>query len=322
MVDQPFRREAVAASGLHLLGSCDRWRHRRVCPDLRSHHIRGGDRPCHRFALRHLARHVSGACLVVGALASPPQSRALRSEAISPAGCGRPGTPPLQTRSNSVTESTAFSCGGLAILIGASLALGAARGSAAGHQQRASRRALQQPSRCWRSNPTGCFARIAARTTRWSRISARRPRGSSPPASDTPTWPPTDRAYLVRMVMTRTGLAAARCRAPRDRVIAQARRAIRRAAGQRRHPALSPRRPPRLLAGAAVAWYAAGFGGRHRDGEPLPTFLALIGRACRRKGMPSARDTWRGDHSDRGQNRPRHSPNPDRSQPATPAVRA
>ena len=27
-----------------------------------------------------------------------------------------------------------------------------------------------------------------------------------------------------------------------------------------------------LLAGAAVAWYAAGFGGRHRDGEAIPAF--------------------------------------------------
>jgi hypothetical protein len=27
-----------------------------------------------------------------------------------------------------------------------------------------------------------------------------------------------------------------------------------------------------LLAGAAVAWFAAGFGGRHRDGEAIPAF--------------------------------------------------
>jgi hypothetical protein len=26
------------------------------------------------------------------------------------------------------------------------------------------------------------------------------------------------------------------------------------------------------LAGAAVAWFAAGFGGRHRDGEAIPAF--------------------------------------------------
>src|SRR4029079_3624421 len=76
----PLPTRGRGRSGLHLLGSCDRWRHRRVCPDLRSHHIWGGDRPCHRFALRHLARYVSGACLVVGALASAHRSHELCSK--------------------------------------------------------------------------------------------------------------------------------------------------------------------------------------------------------------------------------------------------
>jgi len=29
---------------------------------------------------------------------------------------------------------------------------------------------------------------------------------------------------------------------------------------------------PRLFRAATVAWYAAGFGGRHRDGEAMPAF--------------------------------------------------
>ena len=79
----PLPTRGRGRSGLHLLGSCDRWRHCRVCPDLRSHHIRGGDRPCHRFALGHLARYVSGACLVVGALASAHRSRELCARRLS-----------------------------------------------------------------------------------------------------------------------------------------------------------------------------------------------------------------------------------------------
>ena len=53
-------------------------------------------------------------------------------------------------------------------------------------------------------------------------------------------------------------------------VIAQARRAIRRARANA--VILAFMAAASLLAGAAVAWYAAGFGGRHRDGEAMPAF--------------------------------------------------
>jgi len=79
-----------------------------------------------------------------------------------------------------------------------------------------------------------------------------------------------DRAYLVRLVMARTGLAQPDAERRVTEVIAQARRAIRRA---RAHAViLAFMAAASLLAGAAVAWFAAGFGGRHRDGEAVPAF--------------------------------------------------
>jgi hypothetical protein len=79
-----------------------------------------------------------------------------------------------------------------------------------------------------------------------------------------------DRAYLVRMVMTRTALAQPDAERRVTEVIAQARRAIRRARANA--VILAFMAAASLLAGAAVAWYAAGFGGRHRDGEAIPAF--------------------------------------------------
>ena len=79
-----------------------------------------------------------------------------------------------------------------------------------------------------------------------------------------------DRAYLVRMVMTRTGLAQPDAERRVTEVIAQARRAIRRARANA--VILAFMAAASLLVGAAVAWYAAGFGGRHRDGEAIPAF--------------------------------------------------
>jgi hypothetical protein len=79
-----------------------------------------------------------------------------------------------------------------------------------------------------------------------------------------------DRTYLVRMVMARTGLAQPDAERRVTEVIAQAQRAIRRARANA--VILAFMAAASLLAGAAVAWFAAGFGGRHRDGEPLPAF--------------------------------------------------
>ena len=79
-----------------------------------------------------------------------------------------------------------------------------------------------------------------------------------------------DRAYLVRLVMARTGLAQPDAERRVAEVIAQARRAIRRARANA--VILAFMAAASLLAGAAVAWFAAGFGGRHRDGEAVPAF--------------------------------------------------
>ena len=79
-----------------------------------------------------------------------------------------------------------------------------------------------------------------------------------------------DRAYLVRLLMARTGLAQPDAERRVTEVIAQARRAIRRARANA--VILAFMAAASLLAGAAVAWFAAGFGGRHRDGEAVPAF--------------------------------------------------
>jgi hypothetical protein len=79
-----------------------------------------------------------------------------------------------------------------------------------------------------------------------------------------------DRAYLVRLVMARTGVAQPDAERRVTEVIAQARRAIRRARANA--VILAFMAAASLLAGAAVAWFAAGFGGRHRDGEAVPAF--------------------------------------------------
>ena len=112
-----------------------------------------------------------------------------------------------------------------------------------------------------------------------------------------------DRAYLVRMVMARTGLAQPDAERRVTEVIAQAQRAIRRARANA--VILAFMAAASLLAGAAVAWFAAGFGGRHRDGEPLPAFW------LNRPGVPV-----RGYAVDRGRRpgdriRPRAEPSPD-----------
>ena len=73
-----------------------------------------------------------------------------------------------------------------------------------------------------------------------------------------------------RLVMARTGLAQPDAERRVTEVIAQARRAIRRARANA--VILAFMAAASLLAGAAVAWFAAGFGGRHRDGEAVPAF--------------------------------------------------
>jgi hypothetical protein len=72
-----------------------------------------------------------------------------------------------------------------------------------------------------------------------------------------------DRTYLVRLVAARTSLSPADAERRVGEVVAQAKLAVQRA----RHSAvlLAFFTAASLLLGAAVAWFAAGYGGRHRE---------------------------------------------------------
>ena len=77
-----------------------------------------------------------------------------------------------------------------------------------------------------------------------------------------------DRAYLVRLTAANTGLAAPEAEKRVDTIITQARDNIRKA--RRAGVILAFMAGAAALLGAAVAWFAAGAGGAHRDGgSPL-----------------------------------------------------
>jgi hypothetical protein len=78
-----------------------------------------------------------------------------------------------------------------------------------------------------------------------------------------------DRAYLVRLVAGRTGLAPADAERRVDDVVARARDNIRRA--RRGAVILGFMAGAAALVGAAAAWFAAAMGGRHRDGAVAPS---------------------------------------------------
>jgi hypothetical protein len=78
-----------------------------------------------------------------------------------------------------------------------------------------------------------------------------------------------DRAYLVRLTAANTGLAPPEAAKRVDTVIAQARDSIRKA--RRASVILAFMAGAAALLGAAVAWYAACAGGRHRDGTSAPS---------------------------------------------------
>jgi hypothetical protein len=77
-----------------------------------------------------------------------------------------------------------------------------------------------------------------------------------------------DRTYLTRLVAARTGLSPGDA----DRRISQVREDARRAARRARAMAVIVgfMTAASLAAGAAAAWFAAGIGGRHRDGAISP----------------------------------------------------
>jgi hypothetical protein len=79
---------------------------------------------------------------------------------------------------------------------------------------------------------------------------------------------PDDRAYLVRLVAARTGLAAADAEARVTDVVARAKESIDRA--RRSAVILGFMTAAAALIGAAAAWLAAGAGGQQRDGRAGP----------------------------------------------------
>jgi hypothetical protein len=93
-----------------------------------------------------------------------------------------------------------------------------------------------------------------------------------------------DRAYLVQLVTTTTGLAGPDAEHRVDMVIADARTAISRTRASTVILAFSV--ATALLLGAAAAWAGAETGGRHRDGMPLPHWMSHSNRFVRR------RSTW------------------------------
>jgi hypothetical protein len=78
-----------------------------------------------------------------------------------------------------------------------------------------------------------------------------------------------DRAYLVRLTAANTGLAAPEAEKRVDTIIAQARDNIRKA--RRAGVILAFMAGAAALLGAAIAWFAACAGGRHRDGTSAPS---------------------------------------------------
>ncbi|MBR0974400.1 MULTISPECIES: hypothetical protein [Bradyrhizobium] len=94
-----------------------------------------------------------------------------------------------------------------------------------------------------------------------------------------------DRTYLVQQVAAATGLAAPDSERRVDAVVADAHTAISRA--RRNSVIVAFSVAAAALIGAAVAWAAAVAGGRHRDGEPLPNWMASSNRFHRSpRAMP------------------------------------
>ncbi|WP_298245056.1 hypothetical protein [uncultured Bradyrhizobium sp.] len=94
-----------------------------------------------------------------------------------------------------------------------------------------------------------------------------------------------DRAYLVQQVAGLSGLQAPDAERRVDALIVDAKTAINRA--RRNSIIVAFSIAAATLIGAAVAWAAAVAGGRHRDGEPLPNWMASSNRFHRNpRAMP------------------------------------
>lgn len=90
-----------------------------------------------------------------------------------------------------------------------------------------------------------------------------------------------DRAFLVQLVGTVTGLGGPDAERRVDTSIADAKRAIARTRASTIMVSFSV--ATSLLLGAIAAWAGAEAGGRHRDGMPLPQWMRHTGRFNRRR---------------------------------------
>ena len=92
-----------------------------------------------------------------------------------------------------------------------------------------------------------------------------------------------DRAYLIQQVGALTGLSAPDAERRTDNVIGAAKTAIERS--RRSTIILAFSVATAILLGAVVAWAAACAGGRHRDGAPLPDWMARSDELARRRAF-------------------------------------
>jgi hypothetical protein len=90
-----------------------------------------------------------------------------------------------------------------------------------------------------------------------------------------------DRAYLIQQVGATTGLAPADAERRVDNVIANSKVSL--SHSRRSTIILAFSLATALLLGAVAAWAAACAGGRHRDGAPLPEWMAHSNRLDRRR---------------------------------------
>jgi hypothetical protein len=81
-----------------------------------------------------------------------------------------------------------------------------------------------------------------------------------------------DRTYLVQLAAANTGLAGPEAERRVDAVIANSQAAISKT--RRSSVIMAFSVAAALLLGAVIAWAAAGIGGRHRDGAPMPHWMS------------------------------------------------
>jgi hypothetical protein len=92
-----------------------------------------------------------------------------------------------------------------------------------------------------------------------------------------------DRAYLVQLTAATTGLSPADAERRVDSTIANAKTALNRS--RRSTIILAFSLATALLLGAVAAWAGACAGGRHRDGAPLPEWMAHSDRFTHRRAF-------------------------------------